>query len=111
MTVHSIDWSRQDWKTIRQGVEQKAFSGQGATLALHRLQPGRMPDRYPGVHAPDHSRNGCGGRFRSCLTSPGRLVPLRYPGILLAQLIETIALPIPVSRAGCFYRRFLKAPV
>ena len=43
MTPHSIDWEAMEWKTIRQGVEQKAFSGQGATMALHRLWPGHEP--------------------------------------------------------------------
>ncbi|AMY67919.1 cupin domain-containing protein [Frigidibacter mobilis] len=43
MNIHQVDWSTQDWKTIRPGVEQKAFSGQGATIALHRLQPGHEP--------------------------------------------------------------------
>ncbi|MCX2698278.1 cupin domain-containing protein [Ochrobactrum chromiisoli] len=43
MNIHQIDWSKIEWKTIRAGVEQKAFSGNGATLALHRLQPGHEP--------------------------------------------------------------------
>lgn len=43
MTIHQIDWSTLEWKTIRPGVEQKAFSGNGATLALHRLQPDHEP--------------------------------------------------------------------
>jgi quercetin dioxygenase-like cupin family protein len=32
-----------DWKTIRPGVEQKAFSGKDATIAVHRLQPLHEP--------------------------------------------------------------------
>lgn len=43
MNIHQIDWSKLDWRTIRQGVEQKAFSGNSATIALHRLQPGHEP--------------------------------------------------------------------
>ena len=43
MNIHQIDWSKLEWKTIRPGVEQKAFSGQGATIALHRLQPQHEP--------------------------------------------------------------------
>ena len=43
MSIHSVDWSDLPWKTIRPGVEQKAFSGAGATIALHRLQPGHEP--------------------------------------------------------------------
>jgi quercetin dioxygenase-like cupin family protein len=38
--IHNIDWEAMEWKTIREGVEQKAFSGEGATVALHRLSPG-----------------------------------------------------------------------
>lgn len=41
--IHQIDWSQIEWKTIRAGVEQKAFSGNGATIALHRLQPDHEP--------------------------------------------------------------------
>ncbi|AJE46706.1 cupin domain-containing protein [Celeribacter indicus] len=41
--IHQIDWSKLDWKTMRPGVEQKAFSGDGATIALHRLQPDHEP--------------------------------------------------------------------
>ena len=43
MDVHKIDWSAIPWKRIREGVEQKAFSGEGATVALHRLMPGHEP--------------------------------------------------------------------
>lgn len=43
MNIHATDWSALPWKHIRPGVEQKAFSGNGATLALHRLQPGHEP--------------------------------------------------------------------
>jgi quercetin dioxygenase-like cupin family protein len=40
MLTHNINWDAIEWKLIREGVEQKAFSGQGATVALHRLSPG-----------------------------------------------------------------------
>jgi quercetin dioxygenase-like cupin family protein len=43
MDLHKIDWSKTEWKEIRPGVEQKAFSGAGATVALHRLHPGHEP--------------------------------------------------------------------
>ena len=43
MDIHKIDWSTMEWKQIRKGVEQKAFSGSGATVALHRLMPGHEP--------------------------------------------------------------------
>ena len=49
MDVHKIDWSKMDWKQIRKGVEQKAFSGSAATIALHRLTPGHetKPHSHP----------------------------------------------------------------
>ena len=50
MEVHSINWNEMEWKTIRAGVEQKAFSGDGATVALHRLQPDHEPKPHKHVH-------------------------------------------------------------
>jgi len=50
MNIHQIDWSKIEWKTIRTGVEQKAFSGNGATLALHRLQPGHEPKPHKHIN-------------------------------------------------------------
>ena len=43
MTIPTVDWSKIDWQPVRPGIERKAFSGEGATLALHRLQPGHEP--------------------------------------------------------------------
>ncbi len=43
MDIHKIDWSQIPWKEIRRGVEQKAFSGNGATIAMHRLHPKHEP--------------------------------------------------------------------
>ena len=37
MNLHQVDWSKLEWQPVREGVERKAFSGAGATLALHRL--------------------------------------------------------------------------
>ncbi len=50
MDIHAIDWSQMEWKTIRPGVEQKAFSGEGATVALHRLMPGHEPKPHSHPH-------------------------------------------------------------
>jgi quercetin dioxygenase-like cupin family protein len=49
MTTKTTDWNAQDWITVRDGVFRKAFSGEGATLALHRLEPGHapMPHHHP----------------------------------------------------------------
>lgn len=43
MQLHSVDWESMDWTEVREGVARKAFSGEGATLALHRLMPGHEP--------------------------------------------------------------------
>ena len=50
MSIHNINWNDMDWKTIRPGVEQKAFSGKDATVALHRLQPDHEPKPHKHVH-------------------------------------------------------------
>lgn len=34
-----VDWSTMAWRTIGVGAEEKAFSGNGMSLALHRLDP------------------------------------------------------------------------
>lgn len=43
MKIPTVDWSKLDWQPVRAGVDRKAFSGEGATLALHRLKPGHAP--------------------------------------------------------------------
>jgi quercetin dioxygenase-like cupin family protein len=43
MNVHRVDWNKLPWTPVRRGVDRKAFSGDGATLALHRLSPGHEP--------------------------------------------------------------------
>ena len=50
MKLHQMDWNSIDWREIRKGVEQKAFSGSGATLALHRLIPGHEPKPHSHPH-------------------------------------------------------------
>ena len=50
MDIHKIDWSAMEWKKIRAGVEQKAFSGNVATVALHRLMPGHEPKPHSHPH-------------------------------------------------------------
>lgn len=37
------NWNEEDWIPVRPGVERKAFSGNGATICLHRLWPGHQP--------------------------------------------------------------------
>ena len=43
MKIPTVDWSKLDWQPVRAGVDRKAFSGEGATLALHRMKPGHAP--------------------------------------------------------------------
>ena len=50
MEIHKIDWNAIEWKQVRKGVEQKAFSGTGATVALHRLMPGHEPKPHSHSH-------------------------------------------------------------
>jgi len=45
-TVHSVDWNKLEWRTIRDGVHRKAFTGEGATLALHKLEPDHVPNPH-----------------------------------------------------------------
>lgn len=49
MPVHQVDWETIAWTPVRRGIERKAFSGTGATLALHRLWPGHetLPHSHP----------------------------------------------------------------
>lgn len=49
MDIHKIDWSTTPWTPVRPGVDRKAFSGNGATVTLHRLMPGH--EAKPHSHA------------------------------------------------------------
>lgn len=46
----TVDWERMAWTTIRPGVERKVFTGEGATMALHRLSPGHEPRPHSHVN-------------------------------------------------------------
>lgn len=50
MNLHQIDWSKTEWQAVREGVDRKAFTGNGATLALHRLMPGHKPSPHKHPH-------------------------------------------------------------
>ncbi len=43
MKIPTVDWSKIDWQPVRPGIDRKAFSGDGATVALHRSKPGHEP--------------------------------------------------------------------
>lgn len=40
MPAHAINWDAAEWHPVREGIERKTFTGEGATLALHRIKPG-----------------------------------------------------------------------
>ncbi len=40
MPVHTVDWDSIEWTPVRKGMVRKTFAGDGATLALHRIEPG-----------------------------------------------------------------------
>lgn len=48
MPAHQMDWDALEWHPVRAGMERKTFTGEGATLALHRIQPGH--DLLPHSH-------------------------------------------------------------
>lgn len=50
MDLHQIDWNAIPWERVREGVERKAFSGSGATVALNRLQPRHEPRPHSHPH-------------------------------------------------------------
>ncbi len=50
MDMHSIDWNEIAWTHVREGVDRKAFSGAGATVALNRLMPGHEPKPHSHPH-------------------------------------------------------------
>lgn len=43
MSINAINWNEMEWTPVREGVDRKAVSGEGATVALHRLMPGHEP--------------------------------------------------------------------
>ena len=50
MTPGNINWDDLPWEHVREGVDRKAFSGEGATLALNRLMPGHEPRPHSHPH-------------------------------------------------------------
>jgi quercetin dioxygenase-like cupin family protein len=85
MNLHQIDWSAMDWKPVREGVERKAFTGAGATLALHRLMPGHQP--APHQHPHEQVVYILGGQIRFHVADQ---VTLLGPGSLLVVPPNTI---------------------
>ena len=50
MSVHAINWNAIPWTPVRPGVDRKGFTGEGATVALHRLMPGHEPKPHSHPH-------------------------------------------------------------
>lgn len=50
MSIHHVDWNAIPWTPVRSGVDRKSFSGEGGTLALHRLAPGHEPRPHQHPH-------------------------------------------------------------
>jgi quercetin dioxygenase-like cupin family protein len=50
MDIYSVDWNDIPWERVREGVERKAFSGEGATVSLNRLMPGHEPRPHNHPH-------------------------------------------------------------
>ncbi|MBV5265237.1 cupin domain-containing protein [Pinisolibacter aquiterrae] len=78
MTFPTIDWSTIPWTEVRPGVERKSFGGAGATVALHRLQPGHEP--RPHAHPNEQIAYIIAGQIRFHV---GDEVHLLGPGGLL----------------------------
>ena len=49
INIKQIDWEAIEWKSVRDGIERKAFGSDNVTLALHRLSPGHalLPHSHP----------------------------------------------------------------
>lgn len=50
MTIPNVNWNDMEWKKIRDGVYQKAFTGEGATLAMHKLEPQHEPRPHKHIY-------------------------------------------------------------
>ncbi len=50
MDIHHANWDELPWEHVREGVDRKAFSGTGGTMAMNRLMPGHEPRPHSHVH-------------------------------------------------------------
>ena len=67
MDPQTINWDEIAWTHVREGVDRKAFSGEGATIALNRLMPGHEP--RPHAHPNEQIAYILSGRIRFCVGS------------------------------------------
>ncbi|GGC12267.1 cupin [Novosphingobium endophyticum] len=72
MDPQTVDWDEMPWTRVREGVERKAFSGDGATIALNRLMPGHEP--RPHAHPHEQIAYILSGRIRFCVGSDEHLL-------------------------------------
>src|SRR4029079_1538791 len=79
MDLHQIDWESIPWEPVREGITRKAFSGHGATVALHKLMPTHEPK--PHAHSYEQIVYILAGRIRfhigekSVVLGPGGRLP------------------------------------
>ena len=78
MDVHKIDWSAIPWTPVRPGVERKAFSGEGATVALHRLMPKHEP--RPHSHSYEQIAYILAGQMRFHIAQRGNFTLTNFFG-------------------------------
>jgi quercetin dioxygenase-like cupin family protein len=50
LDLKAANWEMLAWEDVREGVQRKVFSGEGATVSLNRLQPGHEPRPHSHVH-------------------------------------------------------------
>ena len=87
MDLHKIDWENIPWEPVREGITRKSFSGNGATLALHKLMPKHEPK--PHKHTYEQLVYILAGHIRfhvgdkSVVLGPGGLLQIP-PDVLLA---------------------------
>lgn len=50
MNVNLSNFNDIEWEVVREGVKRKAFTGEGATIALNELTPGHAPKPHTHIH-------------------------------------------------------------
>jgi quercetin dioxygenase-like cupin family protein len=50
MNIPTVNWDDLPWEEVRTGVARKAFSGEGATVSMNRLDPGHEPRPHNHPH-------------------------------------------------------------
>lgn len=50
MNVNLNNFNDMEWEVVREGVKRKAYTGEGATIAMNELQPGHTPKPHSHPH-------------------------------------------------------------